>query len=114
MKTTAQKILSILLIFEAVFWIASGVYSALHSGLDAVGPALLAALMIGNGLIFAAFFALRNYEHVLLRIGLCGFIALNAVLSLTDQAGVLDYVFFAVNLAALICAILTLPRLRQA
>lgn len=95
---------------DAGFWLVSG-FLALAGVIDfglSGGVRILGVLMLGNGiaLALAGIFSLRGHRFIdLFALGL---LALNALLSITDEIGVLDLAALLVNgiLFAWLCAAL--------
>lgn len=62
-------------------------------------------LLFLNALIFLACIRLINLPHPIVRIFIFTFLSVNALLSVTDQLGVLDFIFLSINILCIIgCA----------
>lgn len=103
-RQVVKRLIRIMLYGEAAAWIGFGIAAALGSipGLPAKGLAstLMAALALSAA---AALLALHSLSErtPLANTLLIGLVVLIAVLSITDQLGILDWISLAFNLALL-------------
>ena len=89
-----KKLFSTLMLFQAVFWIVSAFLLVYH-------PAIyIKFLMAADGVLFAAFAFLYN-RHLLFKIATALFLAVNTVLTLTDQMGAYDWAILFLNIASI-------------
>jgi hypothetical protein len=103
-----KLITSIVIYLDAAAWIVYGITAGL--GLIPGLPAgelrwEMAGLIIATGAIIFILYAISS-KHVWAFYLLLGLLALISLLSLTDQVGLLDWIAYAINLAALVLLVL--------
>jgi len=102
----AQLILQIDMGFQAIYWLISAVFFSFLSGLQHFSLIVVAFLMLVDGLVYGYFVMFERKWILANDYVLLGFLFVNAILSLTDQAGIFDYIILGLNLLAiLICAL---------
>ena len=102
MLVKSIKILyKVIMIAQSVMWIVFAIV-LLTTKQSSTHP-IVTALMIANGVVFFAFLLLAETKNVFLRILTLAFLAINLVLSFTDQIGLFDYVAMALNILAILC-----------
>jgi hypothetical protein len=80
---------------QSAFWLVTGTLVFYNSGI------YINILLIINGLLFILF-AFMHYRNTLFKIACAGFLVANTVLTLTDQAGLADYLILASNILCII------------
>ncbi len=100
----------------AAFWLVAGVlalFGVLHLGATGAGARVLGLLMLANGAAFAlaGWLALRGYR--LIDLASLALVAANAVLSVTDEVGLLDVLSLLVNVELLVMLVINLLRARR-
>ncbi len=97
----------------AAFWLLTGtlaLFGVLHLGATGAGARVLGVLMLGNGAAFAlaGWLALRGYR--LVDLASLVLVAANAVLSVTDEIGLVDVLSLGVNVGLLALPVVNLRR----
>jgi hypothetical protein len=103
LKNTALLILKIILLAQAVFWLAQSIYYAAAFGLGAIPYIIVTALTLLDAAAFAALALLLKYWRLPVRLLILLFLLANTALTFTDQVGVWDYIILVLNLGALVC-----------
>lgn len=102
----AYLLLQIDLGVQAIYWLISVIFFSFLSGLQHASLIAVAVLMLLNGLAYGYFVMFERKGILANDYVLLGFLLVNAVLSITDQAGLLDWIILGLNLLAiLICAL---------
>jgi len=100
------KILRILLAVSCLLWVILGIIYFTKIQIYALQHWIILALMILNGLCFGIFAYLINKKFLFIYISLLLFIIVNAILTITDQIGILDWVVLALNISIIVLIIL--------
>ncbi len=80
---------------QTVFWLLTGIFTQYSAG------SYINILLIANGILFAIL-AFISYKNTITKAACLIFLTANTVLTLTDQAGIYDYVILAVNILLII------------
>ena len=110
-RKAAHLVLLIDLGLQAIYWLIAAVFFSFLSGLEHFSLIAVAVLMLLDGLVYGYFAMFERKwlfanDYVLLL-----FLLVNAILSLTDQTGVLDYVVLGLNMLAILICVLTSDQL---
>jgi hypothetical protein len=103
----AYLLLQIDLGIQAIYWLISVIFFSFLSGLQHFSLIAVAVLMLLDGLAYGYFVmfdrkGILGNDYVLL-----GFLLVNAILSITDQAGIFDFIILGLNLLAILVCLLT-------
>ena len=85
----------ILMTTQGAFWIALSIFLFITRS-----QPYIAALMLGNGFVFFASILVYN-RNGFQKAAVIAFIAVNLILTLTDQMGIYDYIVLVLNIASL-------------
>ena len=109
MKNNIEKFLQILLQVKAGIWLVFSIWYFFRfyfqSPNNKAGVVIVSVLMLGNAIVFGGFSFLINRKLKAVYYFLIFYVALNVLLTFTDQLGVYDVIVFVLDL--LILAILT-------
>ncbi len=98
----------IAMLAQAVFWVVSAVLRTVN--VSGTMDAVLAVLMLADGVAFAVLACLLKKRWLLLKIATLSFLLVNLALTVTDQMGVYDWIVLALNgIAAGSVMVLYLP-----
>ena len=96
-----MKIAKFLLMLLGFIWIVFGIFSTWLGGETVAGMWVIVIMMFGDGLAYLGIgFLLHRFPRLMQLAGL-GLVAVNIILTFTDQLGFFDYFTFVLNLAAL-------------
>jgi hypothetical protein len=101
-----SQILKGLLICFCIFWIVMGVIFITKTQILAVQYWIIMILMMLNAICFAIFTYLIKKKNLVIYIMLILFILINAILTVTDQMGIIDWVTLLFNIIILVLSIL--------
>ncbi len=96
MMKAAKNVFIILMAVQGVLWIAWSVFVLINH----LQNPYIAMLMLGNGLVFLVSTLVYNRNRFF-KSAVMGFVALNLILTLTDQMGLYDYIVLVLNIASL-------------
>ena len=96
MMRAVKNAFIILMTTQGTFWIAVSIFLFIAHSQNPY----IAALMLGNGSVFLASILVYN-RNGFLKAAVIGFIAVNLILTLTDQMGIYDYIVLVLNIASL-------------
>ena len=96
MMKTVKNVFFILMAVQGVLWIAWSVFVLINHSQNPY----VAMLMLGNGLVFLVSTLVYNRNRFF-KTAVMGFVALNLILTLTDQMGLYDYIVLVLNIASL-------------
>ncbi len=96
----SKLIKSILMTILGIFWIGIGIWYIRE------GSVFNIILVILNGLIFLIF-AWVNIDRRLYKIVEMTFLFVNALLTFTDQVGVVDFIYFAILILVIYLFVIT-------
>lgn len=91
-----KNVFIILMAVQGVLWIAWSVFVLINHSQNPH----IAMLMLGNGLVFLVSTLVYNRNRFF-KTAVMGFVALNLILTLTDQMGLYDYIVLVLNIASL-------------
>jgi len=102
-KPVLGLILKISFGLQSAFW----VYNTFHFGFISAPNLWWVQILLGlDALLFLLCIWLVEFHRRLIRFGLIAFLATNALLSVTDQLGVLDIAFLSINVLSLLGCLL--------
>lgn len=93
----AKRLFIILMAVQGVLWASWSLFILMNHS----QPSYIGMLMLGNGLVFLASTLVYNRNRFF-KIAVMGFIAINLILTLTDQMGLYDYIVLVLNIASLV------------
>lgn len=94
-----------LLISLCVFWIISGIIFITRMDTSTFQYRVIMILMMLNGIFYALFTYLISIKARIIYFMLILFILVNAILTITDQVGVIDWVTLLINIIILVLSI---------
>jgi hypothetical protein len=100
-KHAAKLILQITMGLQSIYWLINAIFYGVLSGLKPFSALLVGVLMLVDGLLFGYFTMFERKWILANDYVLFGFLLVNAVVSITGQMGVFDYVVLGLNLLAL-------------
>lgn len=100
------QILKSLLLAFCVFWIVMAIIYLLRIYTFDLQHLIIMILMIFDAICFAVFAFLINRKSIVIYIMLILFILINAVLTVTDQLGIIDWLTLLFNIVVLVLSIL--------
>ncbi len=99
-----KKVFLAIMMAQALFWVVSGIFLSGNF-------IFINVLMILDGAAFA-FLAFFYNKNLFFKISTGIFLALNTLLTFTDQMGVYDYIILAANIACIILFTLIMVKYR--
>jgi hypothetical protein len=103
-----KSVFIILMAVQGVLWISWSVFVFINRS----QPSYIGMLMLGNGLVFLVSTLVYNRNRFF-KTAVMGFIAINLILTLTDQMGLYDYIVLVLNIASLVFGVVIWKFLRN-
>lgn len=105
-KNIITKTLSGFLIILCIVWIVLGIIYITKIQIYALQHWVIMVLMILDGICFGVFAYFVNKKLRFIYIILLLFVIVNAILTVTDQVGILDWLVLLLNLSVIMLSIL--------
>ena len=113
MKSRADLLLKIIMPAQGLLWLAFVLWRVFdESDALSTGETVLIILMALNAILFVLLSRLYR-KALLLKIVTALFLAVNLILTFTDQMGLFDYIVLALNIVTSICFMIAVTKGRQ-